>query len=100
YLDPDSRMLPVPDGVDPVLATLFNPLGAGIRWAWQLPDTQPGAVVAILGPGIRGLCSVIAAKEAGASFIAVTGRGRHDASRLEWARVLGADVTIDVEQED
>ena len=29
---PDSMLLPVPDGLDPVLATLFNPLGAGIRW--------------------------------------------------------------------
>ena len=29
---PDSLLLPVPDDLDPVVATLFNPLGAGIRW--------------------------------------------------------------------
>ena len=32
YLAPDSMVLPVPEGLDPVVATLFNPLGAGIRW--------------------------------------------------------------------
>jgi alcohol dehydrogenase len=41
-------LLPVPDGLDPVVATLFNPLGAGIRWAVTVPDTQPGDVVAVL----------------------------------------------------
>jgi D-arabinose 1-dehydrogenase-like Zn-dependent alcohol dehydrogenase len=30
YLAPDSMVLPVPDGLDAVVATLFNPLGAGI----------------------------------------------------------------------
>src|SRR5438093_9399621 len=28
YLAPDALVLPVPDGLDPVLATAFNPLGA------------------------------------------------------------------------
>ncbi|EUA68936.1 alcohol dehydrogenase GroES domain protein [Mycobacterium xenopi 4042] len=28
----DSMVLPVPAGLDPIVATLFNPLGAGIRW--------------------------------------------------------------------
>ena len=33
YLPPDSLLLPVPDGLDPVLATVFNPLGAGLPGA-------------------------------------------------------------------
>ena len=41
----------VPDGLDAVAATMFNPLGAGIRWAVTLPGTAPGAIVAVLGPG-------------------------------------------------
>ena len=57
YLGPDSMLLPVPAELDPALATMFNPLGAGIRWAVDLPETQPGQVVAILGPGVRGLCA-------------------------------------------
>src|SRR3546814_14315255 len=42
YLAPDSMVLPVPDGLDPVVATLFNPLGAGIRWGAMVPGTGPG----------------------------------------------------------
>ena len=58
YLAPDAMVLPVPDGLDPVAATLFNPLGAGIRWGVTVPDTQPGDVVAVLGPGVRGLAAL------------------------------------------
>src|SRR5262245_24472170 len=54
YLAPDSLLLPVPDGLDPVVATLFNPLGAGVRWGVTVPGTQSGDVVAVLGPGVRG----------------------------------------------
>ena len=61
YLRPDSMLMAVPDELDPVTATLFNPLGAGIRWAVEIPDTQPGDVVTILGPGVRGLCAAAAA---------------------------------------
>jgi alcohol dehydrogenase len=100
YLSPDSMVLPVPDGLDPVHATLFNPLGAGIRWGATVPGTGPGDVVAVLGPGIRGLCSLVAAREAGAAFVMVTGHGGRDRSRLEVARRFGADLVVDVAQED
>lgn len=96
YLAPDSLVLRVPDGLDPVLATLFNPLGAGIRWAVTLPETRPGAVVVVLGPGVRGLSAVAAAKAAGAAFVMVTGAGANDAVRLATATRLGADLTVDV----
>jgi alcohol dehydrogenase len=100
YLAADSMILPVPDSLDPITATLFNPLGAGIRWAVTLPETQPGDVVAVLGPGIRGLSSCAAAKDAGAGFILVTGRGVHDAPRLDTVRRFGADLTVDVDADD
>jgi alcohol dehydrogenase len=96
YLAPDSMLLPVPDSLDPVVATLFNPLGAGIRWGVTVPDTQPGDVVAVLGPGVRGLSACAAAKEAGAAFVAVTGVGPGDDDRLALAPSFGADLTIDV----
>ena len=100
YLSPDSMVLPVPHGLDPVLATLFNPLGAGIRWGATVPGTGPGDVVAVLGPGIRGLCSLVAAREAGAAFVMVTGHGGRDRSRLEVAQRFGADLVVDVAEED
>jgi alcohol dehydrogenase len=73
YLSRDSMLLKVPDGLDPVTATLFNPMGAGVRWGATVPQTGPGDVVAVLGPGIRGLCSLVAARAAGAEFVMVTG---------------------------
>jgi threonine dehydrogenase-like Zn-dependent dehydrogenase len=89
--------------VDPALpvqtAVLFNPLGAGFRWAVEMPGTGPGHTVLILGPGQRGLASVVACREAGAAKILVTGLAA-DARKLALARELGADVAIDVENED
>ena len=100
YLGPDSMLLPVPHGMDAIMATLFNPLGAGIRWGVELPETGPGDVVVILGPGIRGLCAAAAAKEAGAEFIMMTGFGPRDAQRLAIATKFGVDLAVDVAQQD
>ncbi len=100
YLAPDSIVHKVPDGLDPVLATVFNPLGAGVRWGVTVPGTKPGDVVAVLGPGIRGLSALVATKEAGAAFVLVTGAGHNDAPRLEAARAFGADLAVDVRTDD
>jgi alcohol dehydrogenase len=96
----DAMLLPTPAELDPVVATLFNPLGAGIRWGVEAPGTKPGDVVAILGPGIRGLCAAAAAKEAGAAFVMVTGVGPRDAPRLALAASFGADLAVDVSTDD
>ncbi len=100
YLHADSMVLPVPPELAPELAVAFNPLGAGIRWGVTVPRTQPGDVVAVLGCGIRGLSAAAAAKEAGASFVVVTGAGEHDHPRLEQAWRFGADLVVDVLAED
>lgn len=83
----------------PEIAVLFNPLGAGFRWAVDMPRLSVGDTIVILGPGQRGLASVIAAREAGAGRIIVTGLSR-DARKLELAREFGAHETIDVERDD
>jgi alcohol dehydrogenase len=100
YLAPDSRLLPVPSSLDPVLATIFNPLGAGIRWGVTVPGTSRGDVVAVLGPGIRGLSAVAAVREAGAAFVLLTGRGPDDRERLALGGAFGADVTVDTAADD
>jgi len=99
YLPPNAILHRVDPSLPPELAVLFNPLGAGFRWAVELPHTQPGDTVLVLGPGQRGLASLIACREAGAGRVIVTGLGR-DAHKLALARELGADATIDVERED
>jgi len=99
YLDPCTLVHKMRKDLPASTAALFNPLGAGFRWAVELPNTGPGDTVLILGPGQRGLASVIAARAAGADTIIVTGLTR-DAAKLALARELGADHVLDVEQED
>ena len=100
HLSADSMLLPVPDSLNPVEATMFNPVGAGIRWGADLPEVGPGDTVAVLGPGIRGLAAIAAANEAGAERIMVTGFGERDHPRLEAARAFGVEVTVDVAVDD
>ncbi|MCH5677572.1 zinc-dependent alcohol dehydrogenase [Streptomyces gilvus] len=99
-LTTDAVVHRVPAGLDPVHATLFNPLGAGIRWGVTLPGVREGDVVAVLGPGLRGLGAVAAASAAKAGFILLTGAGGRDADRLELGRLLGATEAVDVTQAD
>ncbi len=99
YLDPFSIVHKVRKDIPANIAVMFNPLGAGFRWAVEIPDTGPGDTVLILGPGQRGLASVVAAHAAGADQIIVTGLTR-DTNKLAIAKQLGADHVIDVEQED
>src|SRR5437879_6885909 len=99
YLDPCSLVHRMRKDIPASLAVLFNPVGAGFRWAVELPHTGPGDTVLVLGPGQRGRASVIAARAAGAETIIVTGLTR-DAPKLALARRFGADHVIDIEQED
>src|SRR5262244_1149211 len=99
YLSPYSVVKKMDARIPAGVAVMFNPLAAGLSWAGTIPATAPGDRVVILGAGQRGLCCVIAARAVGAKQIVVTGLSR-DARKLELARELGADVTIDVEKED
>ena len=98
YLAPATTMHKMPNDMPPRLAALYNPLGAGFAWAVATPQLEVGQTIAILGPGQRGLCSVVAARAAGAGQIIVTGLGR-DEHKLALAREFGADLTIDVDAE-
>jgi threonine dehydrogenase-like Zn-dependent dehydrogenase len=99
YLAPNAVVHRVDASLPASTAVLFNPLGAGFRGAVEIPRTGPGDTVVILGPGQRGLASVLACREAGAAKIIVTGLAA-DARKLALAREFGADATIDVEHED
>ncbi len=99
FLDRRSILHRVDPALPPEIAVMFNSLGAGFRWAVEVPNTRLGDTVLVLGPGQRGLASVIAAKQAGAARVIVTGIAA-DERKLDLARRFGADETIDVENED
>lgn len=99
YLDPRSIVHRVDPDLAPEVAVLFNPLASGFRWGVEIPRTTIGDHVVILGPGQRGLASVIAASMAGAETITVTGLAA-DGHKLELARRLGATETVVVDEDD
>jgi threonine dehydrogenase-like Zn-dependent dehydrogenase len=99
HLHPNSILHKVRGDIPASVAVMFNPLGAGVRWACHLGGVGLGTTVLILGAGQRGLAAVLAARAAGAGTIIVTGLAR-DAFKLSLAREFGADHTIDVDSED
>lgn len=91
----------VPKGVAPRHAALALPLSNGIEWTYLQGGAGPGQTVVIQGPGQQGLACVVAAREAGAEQIIITGLGGEtDRQRLALARHLGAHHTVDIEQSD
>lgn len=99
FLHKNSVLHKVEQNLPAPLAVMFNPLGAGFRWAVEMPNTQPGDTVVILGPGQRGLASVVACRQVGAGDIIVTGLAA-DADKFKVAKAFGANHCIDVDNED
>jgi threonine dehydrogenase-like Zn-dependent dehydrogenase len=91
----------VPAHVQPKHAALALPLSNGIEWTYLHGRAGPGKCVVIQGPGQQGLACVVAAREAGAQQIIVTGlSSATDQHRLGLAKVLGAHHTIDIDTQD
>jgi threonine dehydrogenase-like Zn-dependent dehydrogenase len=99
YLPWNAVLHKVPAGVTPELAGIGTPLANGIQWSLLDAHVGYGAHLLIQGPGQQGLSQVVAAKQAGADLIIITGTTK-DEKRLEVAKALGADYTIDVQKED
>lgn len=93
YISPNSVMHKIDKTLPVEIAAMYNPLGAGVRWAVDLGEVALGDTIVVLGAGQRGLAAVIAAKAVGASKIIVTGLAS-DAHKLAIARELGADHTV------
>ncbi len=99
YLHPLSIVRKLDATIPAELAVMFNPLAAGLSWGASVPGTGPGDRVVIMGPGQRGLCSLVAALDAGASQVILTGL-HSDQHKLALARELGAHHTIVVDDVD
>ncbi|MGW4587998.1 zinc-dependent alcohol dehydrogenase [Amycolatopsis thermoflava] len=99
YLSPGAVLHKIDKSVPVEVAAMFNPLGAGVRWACGLGQVGLGDTVLVLGAGQRGLSCVIAARHAGAGTIIVTGL-ESDRHKLDLALDLGADHAIVVDGDD
>ncbi|WP_232665861.1 zinc-dependent alcohol dehydrogenase [Pseudonocardia sp. TRM90224] len=99
YLTPGAVLHKIDKSLPAELAVMFNPLGAGVRWAVHLGGVGFGDTLLVLGAGQRGLASVIAARAAGAGTIIVTGL-EADEHKLALAREFGADHTLVVDGEN
>lgn len=88
-----QRQLVVPKNLSPVEAALAISLSETASVFLPLPPLR-GRTVAVTGAGVAGLAFMLWAKLAGAHVIAIARRAR----RLELARMLGADSTLDTNE--
>lgn len=99
YLAPNAVMHRIPPQMDARHATLAVPLGNGVQWAVLDGGAGMGKTVLVFGPGQQGLGCALAAKAAGSQTVILAGMTR-DRARLDLSLSLGADIAVDVEQED
>jgi threonine dehydrogenase-like Zn-dependent dehydrogenase len=99
YLPLNAVLHRVPRGLTAEEAGIATPMSNGIQWTLFDGGVGYGSSVLIQGPGQQGMCCAMAARQAGASLIIVTGTTK-DARRLEVAKAMGADAVIDVQKED
>lgn len=96
---PGSLLHPLSEDVPAKAAVLLGVIANGFDWAVRVGEIAPGSIVLVQGAGPQGIACAIAAREAGAEAIVLTGLGR-DAERLRLARELAGAVTVDVSVDD
>lgn len=93
---PESLVLALPDTLSYDDGAMIEPLAVAMH-AVNLTPFELMDFVVVVGAGAIGLLTLVAARLKGAGSIVVTDINSH---RLEVARALGADLTIDVGQND
>lgn len=92
---PKNNVYKVPEGVDPRLAALGEPLSVGFESTYRA-NVNSDDTVLVIGTGTIGLMVSIVAKYKGATVIATD----IDDSKLELAKKMGADHVINSQKED
>lgn len=99
FVPREGILYKVPPKVSALDATLWQPIAGGFEWAITQGGLRVGDRLLVLGPGQRGLGALLAARQAGAGQVVMTGLTR-DQFKLDVALELGADAVIDVEKEN
>ncbi len=92
---PARNAAPIPASLGYAAAALVEPLSV-ILHAFDLAPIEAGATVAVMGAGPIGLLAAAVARHNGAGRVIVADRIR---PRLELAREMGADSTVDIGRE-
>ncbi len=87
----------IPDTMSLAEATLITTAATSLYGIRRIGGIQAGETVVVSGPGAIGLMAVVMARLLGAGTIVLTGTR---SERLEVGRQLGADVTVNVCEED
>jgi NADPH:quinone reductase-like Zn-dependent oxidoreductase len=95
FAAPEASLYEVPDGVEDAAAVAFGTAGlaAWLPLTWLAPVEEGESVLVLGATGSVGAVAVQTAKLRGAGFVVAAGR---DAGRLERAKELGADATVQV----
>jgi L-iditol 2-dehydrogenase len=93
---PQRQLHRKPEGLSWERAALIEPLSVALH-AVNRTQFDVGESVAIVGTGPIGLLALLVARLKGAGLVVVTDRSEH---RLELARRLGADVVVNVAEQD
>jgi L-iditol 2-dehydrogenase len=95
---PARNLHRLPAGVDDVAGALTEPLACVVHGVLEQAQPLPGDLVVVAGPGAIGLLTLQTVRSAGARAV-VLGTSQ-DERRLELARQLGAEHTVNVERDD
>jgi len=95
---PSRLVHKLPDNVSFLSGALCEPLACCVNGVIEKTRIKPGDFVVIAGPGPIGLLSLQIAKSQGASVV-LCGKSP-DEKRLKIGEDLGADLTINVDEED
>ncbi len=97
---PEYLLHHIPDGVGYTLAALCEPLAIVVYAVAERGRIEIGDTVLVQGCGPIGILSVYMAKMLGAGQVIVTGVDKSMEYRLPLARAMGADILVNVQQED
>jgi len=100
YIAPGSVVFPIRESVSLKTATLITGVIANaVQWVCLLGKIKVGDTVLIQGMGVQGLGAIVAAREAGASKIFISGLSG-DQDRFDLALQLGAHQLINADTDD